>query len=104
MAAQLSTRRPQLAAIESAPISQLARHGAEMNPLRPLASPSKWLYRLMMTCRRLLPRQTCKAFGTSPGFSRRTIERIYVINLERRSDRWTAMGHDFARLVAVSGA
>ena len=72
-----------------------------MNHRRGMCAPAKLLYRLAIYGRRLLPRQRCPAFG--PADAAKTIECIYVINLDREPDRWREMEHELDRVVDSSG-
>ena len=77
--------------------------GAEspMNPTRGMLAPTRFLYRLGLKGRRLLPRQRCHAFGPADGAER--IERIYVINLDRQPDRWAEMRRELTQILDCSG-
>lgn len=59
-------------------------------------------YRLQLGARILERRPTCEAIGSSRR-PRAAIERIYVINLERHSERWDRMCYELARLTDNSG-
>jgi len=63
---------------------------------------SRLAYRALLGARILERKPTCEAIGPS-GRSRAAIERIYVINLERHSERWDRMCHELARLTDNSG-
>jgi Glycosyltransferase involved in LPS biosynthesis len=56
-----------------------------------------------MNLRRLLPRSKCRAFGTSYPREQPRIERIYVINLDRRPDRWIEIERELSRVVNAEG-
>ena len=75
-----------------------------MNLSRALLGPSKLLYRIGVRARRLLPRQYCHAFGPSNATEPPTIERIYVINLDRQPDRWTEVSRELGRVLDSSRA
>lgn len=74
-----------------------------MNPIHPLSAPLKMIYRIGMNLRRLLPRSKCRAFGTSYPREQPRIERIYVINLDRRPDRWIEIERELSRVVNAEG-
>ena len=59
-------------------------------------------YRALLGARILERKPTCEAMGSS-GRSRAAIERIYVINLERHTERWDRMCFELARLTDNSG-
>ncbi len=59
-------------------------------------------YRAVLGARILERKPTCEAIGSSAR-SRAAIERIYVINLERHSERWDRMCYELARLTDNSG-
>jgi GR25 family glycosyltransferase involved in LPS biosynthesis len=72
-----------------------------MNPMRGMLAPTRFLYRLALQGRRLLPCQRCRAFGPADAAER--IERIYVINLDREPDRWREMRRELGQIVDSSG-
>ena len=72
-----------------------------MNPTRGMLAPTRFLYRLGLKSRRLLPRQRCSAFG--PAYANERIERIYVINLDRQPDRWDEMRRELDQVLDCSG-
>ena len=59
-------------------------------------------YRAVLGARTLERNPTCEAIGSSGG-SGATIERIYVISLERHSERWDRMCYELARLTDNGG-
>ena len=65
---------------------------------------SKLLYRIGMKCRRLLPRRRSQTFGTANPKRRPSIERIYVINLDRQPVRWVEMRQELRHVLDSSGA
>src|SRR5262249_41818466 len=69
-----------------------------MNLLKGMLGPARFLYRLALEGRRLLPREHCGAFGPANG-----IERIYVINLDREQDRWRDMERELDQVLDLSG-
>ncbi len=58
-------------------------------------------YRAQLGARVLERRPTCEAIGS--GRPRAAIERIYVINLDRHSERWDRMCYELARLTDNTG-
>jgi GR25 family glycosyltransferase involved in LPS biosynthesis len=74
-----------------------------VNPSRPLLAPSKMMFRVGMKLRRLLPRPRCGTFGTPNQREQPKIERIYVINLDRRPDRWAKMERELRHVVNTEG-
>lgn len=70
-----------------------------MNLSRDMLAPLGALYRIGLKSRRLLPTRRCHAFVPADTMAR--IEQIYVINLDRRPDRWTEMRKEL-RLVRDS--
>ncbi len=75
-----------------------------MNLSHLLLAPSKFLYSIGMKCRRLLPRRRSQAFGIANPKGRPSIERIYVINLDRQPDRWVEMRQELRHVLDSSGA
>src|SRR5258706_3606210 len=65
---------------------------------------SKFLYRIGLNYRRLLPKRRSQTFGTANPKERPTIERIYVINLDRQPDRWVEMRQELRYVMDSSGA
>lgn len=72
-----------------------------MNPTRGMLAPNRFFYRVGLKARRLLPRQRCHAFG--PAHPAERIERVYVINLDRQSDRWDEMRRELDQILDCSG-
>ncbi|MGD9791130.1 MAG: family 16 glycosylhydrolase [Phycisphaerales bacterium] len=62
---------------------------------------TKFVYRLGLSGRQLLPKQRCRAFG--PACDNESIERIYVINLDRHPDRWAEMRRELEHVLDSSG-
>ncbi len=75
-----------------------------MNLSRPLSGPTKLLYTIGSTSRRLLPRQQSHTFGPATETEVHRIERIYVINLDRQPGRWAEMCRELSRVVDSSRA
>ena len=72
-----------------------------MNPPRGMFAPTRFIYRLALKGRWLLPRQRCQAFG--PANAAERIERIYVFNLDRQPDRWAAMRRELNQVLDCLG-
>lgn len=66
--------------------------------------PSKYLFRIAMRCRSLLPRTRSQAFGLVSQTEQPRIERIYVINLDRQPARWNEMKRELKHVLDWSGA
>lgn len=73
-----------------------------MNLTRPSLAVVRLALRLGYGLRRFLPKQTSTTFGRrdSPG---KTIDRIYVINLDRAPDRWSRIQGELGRIVDKFG-
>jgi len=56
-----------------------------------------------MKCRRLLPQKKSTAFGPLNTKDQPKIEHIYVINLNRQTDRWTMMEQELRSVLDCSG-
>ena len=74
-----------------------------MNLASPWNAPSKFLFRIVMKCRRLLPKKRSQAFGLLSTKVRPRIERIYVINLNRQPARWAEMEQELKHVLDWSG-
>lgn len=68
-----------------------------MNLTRPSLAALRLAFRLGHGLRRLLPRQTSTTFGPR-GSSAQTIDKIYVINLDRAVDRWSCIKDELRRI------
>lgn len=70
-----------------------------------LAKPLSLAYKLRFsTCRavsNVLPQTPCIAFGANESGELSKISRIYVINLDRRLDRWSKMQKELRRVLAA---
>lgn len=75
-----------------------------MNLASPWRAPSKFLFRIAMKCRRLLPKKKSQAFGPFNPNERPRIGRIYVINLDRQPARWADMEQELRHVLDWSGA
>ena len=74
-----------------------------MNLASPWSTTSKFLFRILMKCRRLLPKKISTAFGSIHTKNQPKIERVYVINLDRQPDRWTNMEQELRQVLDNSG-
>lgn len=75
-----------------------------MNVVSPWSVPSKFLFSIMMKCRRLLPKKTSSAFGALSTKEKPKIEHIYFINLDRQTERLAKMEQELRRVLDYSGA
>ena len=62
-----------------------------MNLSKPLRSASRLLHILFLQCRSRLPRQRCPTFLGASDAQQSGIGPIFVINLDRQTNRWTDM-------------
>lgn len=74
-----------------------------MNLSRRLNRLSNLIYRLCLKSRSLLPRQKCHVFGPSVANHKLRIEKIYVINLDRKMDRWIDVTRELHRIIDSLG-
>lgn len=74
-----------------------------MNLSSPWSTPSKFLFRFVMKCRRLLPKKKSVAFGSLSTKKQPQIEHIYVINLKRQPDRWSRMEQELSHVLDYDG-
>ncbi|MDD5216842.1 MAG: family 16 glycosylhydrolase [Candidatus Omnitrophica bacterium] len=74
-----------------------------MNLTSPWNAPSKFLFRIAINCRRLLPKKRSQAFGLLNTRERQRIGRIYVINLNRQPDRLAEMEQELRHVLDSSG-
>lgn len=68
-----------------------------MNLIRPQLAALRLAFRLGYALRRFLPRQTSTTFGPQDS-SAETIDRIYVINLDRAVDRWSCIKGELSHI------
>ena len=69
-----------------------------MNLNRTSLAVLRLAFRLGYGLRRFLPKQTSKAFGLRRMSEGQTIEKIYVINLDREPDRWSRVKKELRRI------
>jgi len=74
-----------------------------MNLVSRWNAPSKFLFRIAMKCRRLLPKKKSQAFGLFSTKEHPRIERIYTINLNRQPARWAEMEQELRHVLDSSG-
>lgn len=74
-----------------------------MNLSSPWSLPSKFIFNLMIKCRRLLPREISYAFGAISSNERPKIEHIYIINLDSQPDRLTKIKKELTHVLDSSG-
>ena len=74
-----------------------------MNLSKPLRVASRFLYSLFLRYRTRLPQQQCRAFMSSSDGHQRGVGPIFVINLDRQPDRWTAVRRELDRIVDAAG-
>jgi GR25 family glycosyltransferase involved in LPS biosynthesis len=75
-----------------------------MNHATPWRTPSKFMFRIAMKCRRFLPKQKSQAFGLLNTKEQPRIERIYVINLDTQPARWAEIRQELRHVLDWSGA
>lgn len=69
-----------------------------MNLARTPLAVLRLAFRIGHGLRRILPKQTSKAFGPRLHSEGQTIEKIYVINLDREPDRWSRVKKELRRI------
>lgn len=69
-----------------------------MNLARPPLAAFRLLLRLAHGLRKMLPVQTSHAFGAKRTANSQTIEKIYVINLDREPSRWSSVKQELRRI------
>lgn len=69
-----------------------------MNPARPPLAALRLAFRLGHGLRKLLPVQTSQTFGAQRTSNAQTIEKIYVINLDREPTRWSRVKQELGRI------
>eukprot|EP00456_Euglypha_rotunda_P079269 TRINITY_DN760_c0_g1_i6.p1 TRINITY_DN760_c0_g1~~TRINITY_DN760_c0_g1_i6.p1 ORF type:complete len:606 (+),score=21.06 TRINITY_DN760_c0_g1_i6:810-2627(+) len=103
MATQLSGRQKKLEAFESANVSSLTAHGGAMNLSRRPFAAAGHLFRFWLKLRSLLPRRNCQSFGVQCEENGPGIEKVYVINLDRETGRWSKMEQELKCILDSSG-
>jgi len=74
-----------------------------MNLTSPWSEPSKFIFRIMLKCRRLLPKKRSSAFGAHGTKEKPKIGHIYVINLDRQIGRLAKMEQELRHVLDYSG-
>lgn len=75
-----------------------------MNLAPPHLAVVSYIFRFLLTLRRLLPRRKCQTFGFHDSEKVSKIEKIYVINLDREPGRWSKMEQELSHILDSSGA
>ncbi|WP_368356710.1 family 16 glycosylhydrolase [Acidithiobacillus thiooxidans] len=74
-----------------------------MNLSKPLRMVSRLLYSLFLQGRLHLQRQQCLAFVSHSDVRQTGIDPIFVINLDRQPDRWTAIYRELGHIMDAAG-
>lgn len=74
-----------------------------MNLARPPLAAYRLLLRLVHYLRKMLPMRSSQAFGAQRMANTQTIEKIYVINLDREPSRWSSIKQELRRIRDGSG-
>ncbi len=69
-----------------------------MNLARTPLAILRWALRIGYDLSRIFPKQTSRAFGPRLRTDCQTIEKIYVINLDREQDRWSRVKRELRRI------
>ncbi len=75
-----------------------------MNLASPWSATSKFLFRIVLRCRKLQPKKRSAAFGALNTEEHPRIGHIYVINLDRQPARWTEMEQELKHVLDWSGS
>jgi len=75
-----------------------------VNVARPRLALITQVIGICLTLRKLMPRRTCHSFGVQGARNRPSIEKIYVINLDRETDRWSKIEQELWEILDRSGA
>ena len=75
----------------------------QMNLSKPLRSASRLLHILFLKCRSRLPRQWCRTFSEVSDAQQSGIGPIFVINLDRQSNRWADMVRELDCILDAPG-
>ena len=103
MATQLPKRFEELEAVQSAGVPRIFDCGRTVNRARPTLAALRLAFRFGHGVRKLLPVQTSQAFGAQQTLNAPTIEKIYVINLDREPTRWARVKQELRRIQDGSG-
>jgi GR25 family glycosyltransferase involved in LPS biosynthesis len=74
-----------------------------MNLLPPQIAIISCAFRFWLSIRRLQPKRKCQAFGVQKEKKFPRIEKIYVINLDRETERWSKMKQELRNFLDSSG-
>lgn len=74
-----------------------------MNLVRPSTAIFSYTFRFWLALRRLLPRRKCNAFASLGMAQAPSIDRIFVINLDRAPERWFKMQKELKHISDSSG-
>lgn len=74
-----------------------------MNIKSPLAESTKFVFRIMLKCRRFLPKKKSSSFGVLSTKEKPKIEHIYIVNLNRQTDRLAKMEQELRQVLDCSG-
>jgi len=74
-----------------------------MNLERPPLAAVDHVFRFWLSLRRFLPRQKCQTFSVQGVKKGLRIEKVYVINLDRESGRWSKMKQELRHILDSSG-
>jgi len=75
----------------------------QMNLSKPLRSAARLVHTIFLQCRARLPRQRCRTFSDASDSQQSGIGPIFIINLDRQTDRWTDMRRELACILDASG-
>lgn len=74
-----------------------------MNLVRPSLFFSNHAFRAWLNIRKLLPKRKCQTFGIPRSNKQTRIEKIYVINLDRETRRWSMVESELGRILNAEG-
>lgn len=74
-----------------------------MNLARPSLKIVSCAFQFWLALRRLLPKQKCQTFSIQGAQKGPRIEKVYVINLDRESNRWSRMQQELRRILDSFG-
>ena len=75
-----------------------------MNLARPSLAVVSYVFQCWLTLRKLLPRPKCRTFDAKGAEKGPGIEKVYVINLDRKPGRWTKMEQELSHILDSSGS